>query len=131
MIHLIIINTDALIEILDKQSIVGQQIVEKIRKSNDSFAITALTLMKVLYGFIKFQKNVPPIHLLQICDFSKKDAQKATELQIDLEKKGKIIDKTFVMTGAIAINKCAYLCTLDKKFYDLSEYGLKLFLDIS
>jgi hypothetical protein len=53
---LIIINTDALIEILDKQSEIGQQIVEKIQKSNDGFAITALTLMKVLHGFIKLQK---------------------------------------------------------------------------
>jgi predicted nucleic acid-binding protein len=126
---LIIINTDALIEIIDKQSIIGQQIVEKIQKSNDGFAITALTLMKVLHGFIKMQKNIPPINSLRVCEFSKKDAQKAAELQIDLEKKGKIVNKTFIMIAAIALNERAYLCTLDKKFYDLKDLGLKLFLD--
>jgi len=43
-IHLIIINTDALVEMLDRQSKIGQQLMEKIQKSNDGFVITALTL---------------------------------------------------------------------------------------
>jgi predicted nucleic acid-binding protein len=64
-----------------------------------------------------------------VCEFSKKDAQKAVELQIDLEKKGKFVNKTFIMIAAIALNERAYLYTLDKKFYDLKEQGLKLFLD--
>ena len=50
--------------------------------------------MTVLHGFTKLQKNIPPINLLQICDFTKKDAQKAAELQLDLEKRGKIVNKT-------------------------------------
>ncbi len=65
-----------MIEILDRQSKTGQQLVERIQKSNDSFAITVMTFMTVLHGFTKLQKNIPPIHLLQICDFTKKDAQK-------------------------------------------------------
>jgi predicted nucleic acid-binding protein len=65
--------------------------------------------------------------LLQICDFTKKDAQKAAELQLDLEKRGKIANKTSIMNAAIALNERAYLCTLDKKFYDLKDLGLKLF----
>ena len=128
-IHLIIINTDALVEILDRQSKIGQQLVEKIQKSNDGFAITALTFMTVLHGFTKLQKNIPPINLLQICDFTKKDAQKAAELQLDLEKREKIVNKTSIMIAAIALNKSASLCTLDRKFYTLKEQGLKLFLD--
>ena len=105
-----------MIEILDRQSKTGQQLVERIQKSNDSFAITALTLMNILHGFIKLQKNILPIYSLRVCEFSKKDAQKAVELQIDLEKKGKIVNKTLIMIAAIALNERAYLCTLDKKF---------------
>lgn len=50
-IHLIIINTNALVEILDRQSKVSQQLVEKIQKSNDGFAIIVLTFMIVLHSF--------------------------------------------------------------------------------
>jgi len=56
-IHLIIINTNALVEILDRQSKVSQQLVEKIQKSNDGFAIIVLTFMIVLYSFTKLQKT--------------------------------------------------------------------------
>jgi len=50
-IHLIIINTNALVEILDRQSKVSQQLVKKIQKSNDGFAIIVLTFMIVLHSF--------------------------------------------------------------------------------
>ena len=56
-IHLIIINTNALVEILDRQSKVSQQLVEKIQKSNDGFAIIVLTFMIVLHSFAKLQKT--------------------------------------------------------------------------
>ena len=118
-----------MIEILDRQSKTGQQLVERIQKSNDSFAITVMTFMNVLHGFTKLQKNVPPIHLLHICDFTKKDAQKAAELQLDLQKSEKIVNKTSIMIASIALNKNAFLCTMDKKFYALKAQGLKLFLD--
>ena len=85
-IHLIIINTDALVEILDRQSKIGQQLVEKIQKSNDGFAITALTFMTVLHGFTKLQKNIPPINLLQICDFTKKRCSKSGRIAIRFRK---------------------------------------------
>jgi predicted nucleic acid-binding protein len=42
-------------------------------------------------------------------------------LQLDLEKRGKIVNKTSIMNAAIALNERAYLCTLDKKFYDLKD----------
>ena len=87
---MIIVNTDVLVEILDRKSKIGQQLVEKIQKSNDGFAITAVTFMTVLLGLTKLQKNIPSIHLLKICNFTKKTAQRAEELQIDLEKKEKL-----------------------------------------
>ena len=33
------------------------------------------------------------------------------------------------MNAAIALKERAYLCTLDKKFHDLQDLGLKLFLN--
>jgi len=59
--------------------------------------------------------------LLQICDFTKKDAQKAAELQLDLEKRGKIVNNSFIMNAASALNESPFLCRLDKKFYTLKE----------
>ncbi len=44
-------------------------------------------------------------------------------------KEWRIVNKTSIMITAIALNKNASLCTIDKKFYALKEQGLKLFLD--
>ena len=120
-IHLIIINTNALVEILDRQSKVSQQLVEKIQKSNDGFAIIVLTFMIVLHSFAKLQKTFLQYISYRYAISQKKDAQKAAELQLDLEKRGKIVNKTSIMNAAIALNERAYLCTLDKKFYDLKD----------
>ena len=46
--------------------------------------------MKLFQSFLMVNGiNVPPINLLQIYGFSKEDAQKAAELELELQKKGK------------------------------------------
>ena len=74
--------------------------------------------------------NVPPINLLQIYGFSKEDAQKAAELELELQKKGKEkkIGTTDLITAAIVMNKGGSVCTLEDRFKDLKDLGLKLFL---
>jgi predicted nucleic acid-binding protein len=126
---LIVLDTDVLIKILNKKSLEGQSIYEKLEKNGGSFAITSITLYEILYFFMKRKmNNLPPLHLLHVLEFSKQDAQKTAELEIELEKKEKKVLKTSLIIAAIVMNKGASLCTLNKDFDELKNIGLKLFL---
>lgn len=126
---MIIIDTDALIEVLNKKSKKGQEIYEKMEQNKESFAITSITLYEILHFFMKMKMNpFPPLHLLQVYGFSKEAAQKAAELVIELEKKGRKVKATTLMISSIVINENAILCTLNKDFDELKDAGLKLFL---
>src|SRR5690349_15769157 len=84
-IHLIIINTNALVEILDRQSKVSQQPVEKIQKSNDGFAIIVLTFMIVLHSFTKLQKTFSHTFATDV-RFYKKRCSKSGRVAIRFRK---------------------------------------------
>ena len=127
---MIIIDTDALIEILNKKSKKGQEIYEKLEQNKEIFAITSITLYEILHFFMKMKMNTfPPIHLLQVYGFSKEAAQKAAELVIELEKKGRKVKATTLMIASIVMSKGATICTLNEGFNELKDAGLKLFLE--
>ena len=79
---------------------------------------------------LKKEKNISTIPLFRVYGFSRESAQKAAELEIELEKKGKRVKRTNIMIAAIVINEGATLCTLDQDFNELQDQGLKLFLEI-
>jgi predicted nucleic acid-binding protein len=125
---LIFIDTDALYNILAKNSKKGEEIFQKLEQSGESFAITSITLYEILYLFMRRGKDASQIHLLRVFEFSKEDAQKAAELEIELEKKGKRVLTTSLITAAIVMNKGGSLCALNKDFNELKNVGLKLYL---
>jgi predicted nucleic acid-binding protein len=85
---LIVLDTDVLVKLLNKKSAQGQNIYENLKKNGGHFAITSITLYETLYFFKKMKMNIlPPLHLLYVLEFSKQDAQKAAELEIELENK--------------------------------------------
>jgi len=118
-----------LFELLNKKSAKGDEIFQKIEKSNESFAITSITFYEIVSFFMASGRKVPPINLLQGFGFSKEDAQKAAELELTLLNKGKKkIMITDLITAAIVMNKGGSLCALNDRFEELKELGLKLFL---
>ena len=127
---MIFLETDVLVKLLNKNSAKGDEIFQKLEKSNESFAITSITFYEIVSLFMVNGINVPPINLLQIYGFSKEDAQKAAELELELQKKGKEkkIGTTALITAAIVMNKGGSVCTLEDRFKDLKDLGLKLFL---
>jgi predicted nucleic acid-binding protein len=50
---MIILDTDVVIEILDKKSRKGDEALEKIQATKESISITAITLHELLYGLEK------------------------------------------------------------------------------
>jgi predicted nucleic acid-binding protein len=63
---------------------------------------------------------------LRVLDFSNEDAQQTGRLELNLERKGKKIKRTYIMIASIAINKGAYLYAFDNDFQALTDFGLKL-----
>ena len=95
--------------------------------TGEDLAITSITLYEALYGLMK--SKIPFYYLSQfnVYEFSKEDAHQAAKLDLELEKKGKIIKRTdIIIASSTTINKGATLCTFDQEFSELEEMGLRL-----
>ncbi|MGN6346073.1 MAG: hypothetical protein ACTHME_00060 [Candidatus Nitrosocosmicus sp.] len=127
---MIFINNDALLQILDKESNKGHEIFEKLKESQETFAITSNTLYEVQSLLIDNGIDIVAysIDLLNVYGFSKQDALKAIELKLDLKKKGKEIYLSNLQMSAIVINNGGTLCTMDTHLKVLEELGLNLLL---
>jgi hypothetical protein len=50
---------------------------------------------------------LPPLHLLHVLEFSKQDAEKAAELEIELEIKERKVPTTLLIIVSIVMNMAA------------------------
>jgi len=125
---MIILDTDVLIEIFDKKSSRGDEILEKLEGIQDKkITTTALNYHEILYGLIKYAKKRKEIHSLKTLDYTKKDALLSSRLEAKLDGEGKKTGRIDTMIAAIAINNNSTLITLNKKHYQpLTKHGLKL-----
>ena len=114
---MIIIDTDVLIEIFDKESEKGEEALKNLEKSGEDIAITSLNLHEVLYGHQKIGKKIKGILQINTIEFNKKDAELSARLEIDAEKKGRIITRIDTMIAAIALNRKAKIYTFNKKHF--------------
>jgi tRNA(fMet)-specific endonuclease VapC len=125
---MITIDTDVLIEILDKKSEKGNQALKQILQSGQEICTTAISIHETLYGLHKYAKPIKEILLLPALNFTKKDATLSSKIEFETETKGKPVRRTDAMIAAIAINARAALYTFDlKHFAPLKTFGLNLF----
>ena len=125
---MIIIDSDVLIEILDKKSDKGDIALKQAIKSAEEIATTVISLHEVLYGLQKYAKPVKEILLLPILSYTKKDAVLSSKIELEVEKKGKTVCRTDAMIAAITINNDAKLYTFNLKHFNaLQDLGLKLY----
>lgn len=114
---MIILDSDMLIEIYDKESKVGEAAYRKITESGDTFCITAINLHEVMYGLLKYAKPSGYLMQLPVLAYTMEDAILAAKLEFDTEKTGKRLSRTDAMIAAISINNNAKLYTNDKKHF--------------
>lgn len=124
---MIILDTGVLIEILDKGSGEGIDILERLEATGEEVVITSLTLHEIVYGFMQYGKEpVPWLDLLPVLGFDKKDAQLAAGIELGAERRGEVISRTDAMIAAMAVNRNARLFSGNEKDFD-GITDLKLF----
>ena len=128
---MIILDTDVLIEIMDRRSAKGRAILEKIRNFKEEVATTPINLHEIFYGLLKFKKlnAVKKILELNVVGYDREDAFLSSKLEVELEKKGKKIARLDCMIAAIAINRNAKLYTLNLRHFEkFKSSGLKILI---
>lgn len=125
---MIVVDSDVLIEILEKKSEKGNKAFKLIVESGEEFLITVITLHEVLYGLRKHGKSVKDLLFLPVLSFTKKDADLSSEIEVEAEKEGGPVQRTDAIIAAITINNGAKLYTFNQRhFSSLTALGLKLF----
>lgn len=125
---MMLLDTDALIEILDKASERGDEALARILESGEDIATTSINLQEILYGLEKYARPVREVLLLPILGFDKRDARLSAELELEAERRGRPTRRTDAMIAAVALNQGATLYTFDlSHFQPLTALGLKLF----
>ncbi|MDE1861247.1 MAG: type II toxin-antitoxin system VapC family toxin [Candidatus Micrarchaeota archaeon] len=123
---MIVVDTDVLIEILDKKSEFGQKALSRIKESMEPFAITSLTLHEMLYGKIKKAKDISDALQLNVLSYTKEDATLSASLEYGAEAQGRTVSRIDSMIAAITINYGAKLYTNNTKDFKDFE-SLKFF----
>lgn len=117
---MILVDTDVLIEIFDRDSKKGGEALKKIEETGEDVIITSLNLHEVLYGFYKYanKEKIDKVMLMDVAEFCKEDADLSAKLEVKSEKKGKKTTRFDAMIAAIAINRRFKLFTFNKKHYE-------------
>ncbi len=125
---MIALDSDVLIEILDRKSERGAEALKRILASGEQVCTTVISIHEVLFGLHKYGKPVKELLQLPVLDYTKNDAMLSSKLELETEQTGKPIMRTDTMVAAIAINNHATLYTFNQKHFDpLKPQGLKLF----
>ena len=124
---MIVLDTDVLIEIFDRRSEKGEQILDRLE--GHQVTTTSINLHEIAYGFHRIGKSLPDeIRFLYVLDFTPKDALLSAKLESQLEKSGNAAGRFDTMIAAICINRGASIATFNTKHFEkFSEFGLKLF----
>jgi tRNA(fMet)-specific endonuclease VapC len=125
---MIAVDSDVLIEILDRKSEKGAEALKRILASGEEVCTTVISIHEVLFGLYKYGKPVKELLQLPVLNYTKNDAILSSKLELEAEQAGKPIRRTDTMVAAIAVNNNAVLFTFDLKHFDpLKPHGLKLF----
>ena len=124
---MIILDTDALIELIDKRSARGDVVYQTLMSASEEVATTSLNLHEVLFGLLKYGKRSEALNSLPVLPFEESDALLSARLEEEAEKRGHPVKRLDAMIAAVAINWDARLYTFNRRhFAEFSESGLKM-----
>ncbi len=81
---MILIDTDVLIEILDKNSEKGEEALRRIEDAGEDICLSSLNLHEILFGLYKYadNKKIDKVKLIDVVDFTKDDAALSAKIDI-------------------------------------------------
>ena len=117
---MILVDTDVLIEILDKNSKKGDEALRKIEDAGEDISLTSLNLHEILFGLYKYadNKKIENVKFPEVIDFTKNDAILSAKLEVKAEKRGEKIPRFDAMIAAVAINRGFKLFTFNKDHFE-------------
>lgn len=120
---MILVDTDVLIEIFDRNSKKGNDAMQKIMNAGEDITLTSINLHEILFGLYKYANNnkIDKIKLLDVVDFTKDDAELSAKLEVKAEKKGEKVPRFDAMIAAVAINRGFRLFTFNKDLFEVFE----------
>jgi len=125
---LILLDTDVLIEILDKASDKGDRILATLEAAEEDLGTSSVNLHELLYGLKKYSKSEEKVTQLRVVPYERRDAELSSRLELAAEERGRPVRRLDSMIAAVAINRSAELATLDVgHFQPFVQNGLKIF----
>lgn len=120
---MILVDTDVLIEIFDKNSKKGDDAMQRIANAGEDITLTSINLHEILFGLYKYANNnkIDKIKLLDVIDFTKDDAELSAKLEVKAETKGEKVPRFDAMIAAVAINRGFRLFTFNKDHFEVFE----------
>lgn len=117
---MILVDTDVLIEIFDRNSEKGDEALKKIERSGEDVTTTSLNLHEILYGLHKYTDHakLERILVLDVVEFTKDDAVLSSKIEVETGKKGKKVPRFDAMIAAVAINRGFKLFTFNRKHFE-------------
>jgi tRNA(fMet)-specific endonuclease VapC len=125
-----ILDSDVVIEILQKKSPKGDEAVKQILSSGEEPCVTAITMHEVLLGLYRYGRPLREFLQFPVLDYTKKDAVLSSKLEFEAEKSGRPALRTDAMIAAMAINNRLSLYTFNTKHFNaFKSQGLSLFIE--
>ena len=125
---MILLDTDVLIEILDRESQKGDELLASLEEADEDVGTSSINMHELLYGLKKYSRSEAKLAQLRVTPFAKEDAELSSRLELAAEKRGTAVRRLDSMIAAIAINRSAKLSTFDLgHFEQFAKDGLKLF----
>ena len=124
---LILLDTDVIIEVLDKKSDTGNTLMRRIIESGEECCTSSVNMHEVLYGIGKFSKDSHMILQITTPGYNKNYSELSAALGLSAEKKGRSVPRMDTIVASVAINNGCSLYTLDDHFEVFTDNGLKLF----
>ncbi len=125
---MILLDSNALVEILEKRSKVGEELYLTLIESGEAICTTSINIHEIMYGLIKYGKSTKELLQLPIVDYSREAASLSAQIEYELEKSRTPVRRTDSMIAGVAIKESMQLLTLDEKHFEpIATKGLKLF----
>jgi len=124
---LTVLDTDVLIEMIDKKSSIGENWFRRLDEM--VIATTVINMHEMASGFFRIGRPLPDeLKSLQILPFNPEDALLSSRIESQLEREGNSVGRFDSMIAAICINNGTQLATLNTRHFRRMEgFGLRIF----